>query len=462
MLSYIVVSTTAGDAKYSSLGRQNKRTTTSSQGQGHLVTLPPPSQFANQKPKPHATFAAPSKSSSKYEDNLADADKLIEQLMREAETDPGLREMSGLNQRPPAAAKKPSRPPPPVEFNRYDSTDTSSSSFRYSRPVEKPRPVFREDNNNNNSFVSRSKSADHRSFNKKGDEGGLRYHDPRLTNFKRSSSTENFTEEIMHEVVTDQEHHSVKDLVAMIETNTKSQSSNPYVRKWGCDLISPEPHTKTATYRRDRKEIPLGYQRANQVFNWTKNDHFKHRNHVDELDNRGGGNSYSSGTLDNDFRLSDHLTDMDELLGKPPAEPLALPTDFGHHDPHQVQWPPKEDVKDVGRYSDISARKGQPYPQHFKPSDGIKSSMSNNNPSQSRNIPITSAPAKKNSFEQDRNFANFASDFESELDTLFRGDDKKAAKKEKPSFAKPIKGRHALKVASQTCLVLNLSQSLTE
>ena len=36
----------------------------------------------------------------------------------------------------------------------------------------------------------------------------------------------------------------------------RSESANAYVRKWGCDLISPEPHRKNVTYRRERKEMP--------------------------------------------------------------------------------------------------------------------------------------------------------------------------------------------------------------
>merc|ERR1719330_690212 len=60
----------------------------------------------------------------------------------------------------------------------------------------------------------------------------------------------------MTEVVTDQKHRSVKDLVAKLETSTKSESENPYVRKWGCDLISPEPRRRNTTYRFQRKQMP--------------------------------------------------------------------------------------------------------------------------------------------------------------------------------------------------------------
>merc|ERR1719310_2416307 len=97
---------------------------------------------------------------------------------------------------------------------------------------------------------SRSKSADGR-LNKPFSD-----RDPKLNNFVRTNSTENFTGEMMQEVVTDQKHRSVKDLVAKLESSTKSESENPYVRKWGCDLISPEPRRKGSTYRFQRKQMP--------------------------------------------------------------------------------------------------------------------------------------------------------------------------------------------------------------
>merc|ERR1719225_1719447 len=97
---------------------------------------------------------------------------------------------------------------------------------------------------------SRSKSADGR-LNKP-----FRDQDPRLNNFHRTNSTENFTGDMMTEVVTDQKHRSVKDLVAKLETSTKSESENPYVRKWGCDLISPEPRRRNTTFRFQRKQMP--------------------------------------------------------------------------------------------------------------------------------------------------------------------------------------------------------------
>ena len=100
------------------------------------------------------------------------------------------------------------------------------------------------------SGVNRSRSADGRLGK------AFRDQDPRLNNFHRTNSTENFTGDMMTEVVTDQKHRSVKDLVAKLETSTKSESENPYVRKWGCDLISPEPRRRNTTFRFQRKQMP--------------------------------------------------------------------------------------------------------------------------------------------------------------------------------------------------------------
>ena len=100
------------------------------------------------------------------------------------------------------------------------------------------------------SAVNRSRSADGRLGK------AFRDQDPRLNNFYRTNSTENFTGDMMTEVVTDQKHRSVKDLVAKLETSTKSESENPYVRKWGCDLISPEPRRRNTTFRFQRKQMP--------------------------------------------------------------------------------------------------------------------------------------------------------------------------------------------------------------
>ena len=89
---------------------------------------------------------------------------------------------------------------------------------------------------------------------------------------------------LLNEVVTDQDHHSVKDLVNMIEGNIKAESLNPYVRKWGCDLISPEPHKKNVTYRQQKRELvdqnALNSIQRGKTYTWQQDDHFKHKNNI--------------------------------------------------------------------------------------------------------------------------------------------------------------------------------------
>ena len=144
----------------------------------------------------------------------------------------------------------------------------------------------------------RSKSADGRlnqSF------PGMRRRDPKLQGFRGSSENLVSSEgNLLNEVVTDQEHTSVKNLVAMIEKSTRSESVNPYVRRWGCDLISPEPHKKEKTFRRERKEMPK------QVI-W----HQQHGNHQGN-----NGQNYADYGSEADHDLSAHITDMDSLLGR--------------------------------------------------------------------------------------------------------------------------------------------------
>ena len=97
---------------------------------------------------------------------------------------------------------------------------------------------------------TRSKSADGRI------KKPFSVRDPKLSNFQRTNSTENFTGEMMQEVVTDNKHTSVKDLISRLERGTKSESENPYVRRWGCDLISPEPRRRDVTCRYQKKQMP--------------------------------------------------------------------------------------------------------------------------------------------------------------------------------------------------------------
>ena len=65
------------------------------------------------------------------------------------------------------------------------------------------------------------KSAEERSKSADGRLEAFKRKDPKLELFRRTPSTGNVTEELLTGVVTDNEHHGVKDLVAMIERNTK-------------------------------------------------------------------------------------------------------------------------------------------------------------------------------------------------------------------------------------------------
>ena len=148
----------------------------------------------------------------------------------------------------------------------------------------------------------------------------------------------------MNEVVTDQEHHSVKDLVAMIEKNTVTESANPYVRKWGCDLISPEPHTRNVTYRREKRDYPR--LQPKKTHNWAQQNEQKNR-----FDHNG--NDQARGGLDNDFRLSSHVTEIDDLLGRAPTEYMMT---FDNLKEKKVAWPPplhKSDSTDTRNTADF-------------------------------------------------------------------------------------------------------------
>ena len=189
-----------------------------------LVTLPPPSQFANSQkltkrpPPPQVTRTTTS-------DDAFDADKLIEQLMFEAENDPSLRELSGLNSKK-SSDIVPSKPPTPrlsqgsrtfasrsvSQDSRYNSANRSqeqfpfirdsskfdtlddsqsSSSFRYSRPSYSKSDKFSYISKDPWESLNRSKSADARlhGANQYGSSTGLAANDPKLSSFKRTSSS---------------------------------------------------------------------------------------------------------------------------------------------------------------------------------------------------------------------------------------------------------------------------------
>lgn len=335
--------------------------------------------------------------------------------MREAENDPGLRKMSGLDKhnKPPAQAPipdkyafvaRPYRTAQDMIIRDHDSTTTHDPHQfnRISRSSDKQRLSHNQRISNQRASESsdawnRSKSADSRPS---ASSTGLARKDPKLANFKRTSSSDNFTEGIMHEVVTDQDNHSVKDLVAMIEKNTTSESVNPYIRKWGCDLISPEPHTKTKTYRRERRQMP-DYE-AKGMYNWTLDSSYRSggTNGLNDASKDWGGSLQNSSKVhnkqslfDNDFRLSAHVADMDDLLGKPGQ----VNDGYTSEGERSVHWPPEDQLSTSEKRSS-SKKEGK----HLTSSNGIPSSL----------------PPAKAKTAMDEQIASIQCDFEAELDNL--------------------------------------------
>jgi len=144
--------------------------------------------------------------------------------------------------------------------------------------------------------------------------------DPKLTNFKRTSSTENFTGDLMHEVVTDKEHRGVKDLVARLEKSTKAESDNPYIRKWGCDLISPEPRRKNVTCRYQRKQMPdpeFASKLQHQYSEYSSRTSSRNRN-LSETSHESPVRTPQH--LENDFQLTSYTADIDDLIDRQHGE----------------------------------------------------------------------------------------------------------------------------------------------
>ena len=156
--------------------------------------------------------------------------------------------------------------------------------------------------------------------------------DPKLNKFRDSSESQNATEALLNEVVTDKDHRNVRDLVNMMENNIKSESLNPYVRKWGVDLISPEPHKKNITFRREKKQI-VDYEELKnrtmernmkKTFTWQQDDHFKRKYSIDQNDSgmmllQQSQQSPSGRGEPHDSYLEDRTTELDDLLGRRPS-----------------------------------------------------------------------------------------------------------------------------------------------
>ena len=420
------------------------------------VLPPPPSQFANRSSPSASALRAggkvkvlPALSAPVALADTSDADRLIEELMAEAERDPGLRQLSGLDKsgqrgRPttPEAlspqkypmVKRPYRTQQDMIIR--DEVDDAAAHTSSSRMTQ-----------SSGSFASRSKSADARPREARS-RPAPRQALPGLAApsasrapaaaVKRTASSDNMLNLLEHDVPSDSSKeahlHSVRDLVAMIEKNTKSQSANAYVRKWGCDLISPEPHTKTVTYRRERRRLEdaNGMRREedeeggaatkrNTTYNWTKDDEFQRKHQMgleqfgqqfgqpstqgqqqDYADYGGGGGGSS------EFRMSSHLADLDSLLGK-----------RGRNDEEdlEVQWPPPSNASPMPPPGAQPEYRQQDFhiPQEMQTAENGGTYFENRRRQQ---LQSQKQGGSSNVVEVDRQIKNIQNKFDTELDSL--------------------------------------------
>merc|ERR1712226_1755768 len=218
------------------------------------------------------------------------------------------------------------------------------------RPYRTATDFKIDDTSSRDAAYKRSQSADGRV----GKAFGVS--DPKTSSFKRTSSTENFTGEMMREVVSDKQNRSVKDLVAQLETSTKSQSENAYIRKWGCDMISREPRKKNVTLRWERKDLPdpeFASRLQNQYSEYGSRNSSRARNLSEGSLSRDG----SPSRQDSRFQMSDYTADLDDLitdrehteqdisLAAQEVEEIGEILDVSGSSPAKmVVWPPTTDV----------------------------------------------------------------------------------------------------------------------
>ena len=359
-------------------------------------------------PKPVIVPAVTSEQPTKIATSTAaEADVLIEELMEEAKNDPSFGVLTRLSSRPASPPEDPDRvergPPgggvqvlPTVNTERSDSRgpypfiprpyrtgadmiirdrseeplDRGSSRMsrtpdRHAMPSRPYRTAtdFKIEDTSKSAAYKRSQSADGRLAKAFGSA------DPRTSNFQRTSSTDNFTGEMMREVVTDKQNRSVKDLVAQLETSTKSQSENPYIRKWGCDLISFEPRKKNTTLRWERKDMPdpeFASRLQNQYSEYGSRNSSRARNLSEGSFSRDG--SPSSRHQDSArFQMSDYTADLDDLITdrEHTEQDISLAaleveevTDVSGSSPSKaVVWPPVQDSETDSRTVAVNANR---------------------------------------------------------------------------------------------------------
>ena len=377
--------------------------------------------------------------------------------MAEAERDPGLRQLSGLDKggqqrgRPTTPEALSPQKYPMVKRPYRTQQDMIIRDEVDDAAAHTSSHTSRVTQSSAGSFASRSKSADTRPREGRS-RPAPRQALPGLAApsssrapaaVKRTASSDNMLNLLEHDVPSDSSKeahlHSVRDLVAMIEKNTKSQSANAYVRKWGCDLISPEPHTKTVTYRRERRRLEdaNGMRREedeegggaatkrNTTYNWTKDDEFQRKHQMgleqfgqqfgqpstqqgqqqDYADYGGGGGGGSS-----EFRMSSHLADLDSLLGKRGGR-------NDNEEDLEVQWPPPSNASPMppGPGAQPEYRQQDFHiPQEMQTAENGGGTYFENR----RRQQLQSQQGSNNVVEVDRQIKNIQNKFDTELDSL--------------------------------------------
>ena len=314
--------------------------------------------------------------------NSNEADHFIEQLMKEAETDPKLRELTYGSSAASGGSNPPARPPAPrgqrlPRTPAQDSEEGARSQSSFLPPLDSGSRTGRSTHRIQEESKMASAALLANAVTKRSQSSDGRLQDnakkmPKMPNCNGPNAYVASTETLLND---NQESvaetavgcKSVRDLVGMMESNIKSESLNPYIRKWGCDLISPEPHKKTVTYRREKKQLVDQLQlnrtmERNKTFTWQQDDHFKRKNQInereDDIVSNGNGNEIElvlghqasqhspSGRDDHDHYLDNHTADLDDLLGRRPSLPET------ETERTLVVWPPPSPLPppDQNRY----------------------------------------------------------------------------------------------------------------
>jgi len=219
----------------------------------------------------------------------------------------------------------------PIYDDPASLVDEEISHVRFTKPERPSRGQKSQSTRAQNAAgLLRSKSMDTRPNIR---AGGSPFQE--LHNNQRAGSIDNLTGEMMGEIVTTQ--HSVRDLVAQLESSVKAQSVNPYVRKWGCDLISPEPRRRNVTARYKKQDLP------NPEF-MTKLAKEGYRG-PESIHSSQGNISRTETPLELDVDLSNYIADIGDII---PNEQGGRGEADGRDSAGKVvMWPPVSDSRVV-------------------------------------------------------------------------------------------------------------------